>query len=163
MGGITIALAFNWIFAEVFPAARQYQASVPLFFAYWVAAALVFWAGRRSHRVAGLVGIDIAVLDMPAVFFLQLTQLLRNPDLTTGALSVLYFALLTVASAFSLEPRRVILTAVTGTVLQLVLMWLVGGVRRAPDDGRARHVRRRGRMPLHHLAHDRAFALEIEL
>ena len=121
---------------------------MPLFFAYWVAAALVFWAGRRSHRVAGL---------------LQLTQLLRNPDLTTGALSVLYFALLTVASAFSLEPRRVILTAVTGTVLQLVLMWLVGGVRRAPDDGRARHVRRRGRMPLHHLAHDRAFALEIEL
>jgi len=100
---------------------------VPLFFAYWVAAALVFWAGRRSDRVAGLVGIDIAVLDMPAVFFLQLTQLLRNPDLTTGALSVLYFALLTVASAFSLEPRRVILTAVTGTVLQLVLMWLVGG------------------------------------
>ena len=76
--GITIALAFNWIFAEVFPAARQYQASVPLFFAYWVAAALVFWAGRRSDRVAGLVGIDIAVLDMPAVFFLQLTQLLRT-------------------------------------------------------------------------------------
>ena len=135
---------------------------MPLFFAYWVAAALVFWAGRRSDRVAGLVGIDIAVLDMPAVFFLQLTQLLRNPDLTPGVLSVLSFALLIVASAFSLEPRRVILTAVTGTVLQLVLMWLVGAYA-ALLTTVALVMFGRGRMPLHHLAPAHGIRLEIEL
>ena len=124
--GITIALVFNWVFPQVFPEARHHQASVPLFLAYWVAAALVFWAGRRSDRVARLVGIDIAVLDMPAVFLLQLTQMLPSPNLTSAVLTVLYFALLTVASAFSLRPGRVILAAVMGTALQCIGMWLVG-------------------------------------
>jgi hypothetical protein len=86
--GITFAFAFNWVLPDVFPGARQHQVSVPLFFAYWVAAAAVFWAGRRSERVARLVAIDIAVIDMPAVFLLQLTQLLRNPDLTAAVLTV---------------------------------------------------------------------------
>jgi adenylate cyclase len=124
--GITVALAFNWTFPSIFPEARQHQVSVPLFCAYWVAAALVFWAGRRSDRVARLVGIDMAVLDAPAVFLLQLTQLRQNPNETSAVLTVLYFILLTVASAFSLRPRRVILVAATGTVLQCAGMWLVG-------------------------------------
>ena len=121
--GITVALAFNWTFPSIFPDARQHQVSVPLFCAYWVAAALVFWAGRRSERVARLVGIDMAVLDAPAVFLLQLTQ---NPNETSAVLTVLYFILLTVASTFSLQPHRVILVAATSTVLQCAGMWLVG-------------------------------------
>ena len=120
--GITIAFVFNWLLPTIAPVATRYQASLPLFAAYWLAAALVFRAVRRSDRVARLVGLDIAVVDMPAAFALQLTQLQRHLDVASAVLGVTYFALLTMAAGFALDRRRIVLAAVTGTVLEVALL-----------------------------------------
>lgn len=45
--GISIAFFFNWIMPGIFADAAQYQAPVPAFAAYWVAAGVLYLAGRR--------------------------------------------------------------------------------------------------------------------
>src|SRR6185295_7334197 len=69
--GISIAYALNLLLPEVLHETRAVQADVGLFACYWLAAAAVFWANRHFGRIAQLVGIDIAVVDMPFVFLLQ--------------------------------------------------------------------------------------------
>jgi adenylate cyclase len=86
----------------------------------------VFLAVRRSERVARLVGLDVVLVDMPAAFALQLPILGRKLDVTAGVLGVTYFALLTMAAAFSLDRRRVILAAIVGTLLEVTLLLVAG-------------------------------------
>src|SRR6266446_1348571 len=50
---------------------------LPLIYAYWVAALAVWWAGRRSVRIARIGGLSIALIDMPVVFFLMSTTMSR--------------------------------------------------------------------------------------
>jgi hypothetical protein len=123
--GISIACAFNWVTPVLFHDAARYQGSVVLFFVYWCAAAGLYWTGRRSDRVAALVGLDIPFLDMPFAFLIQRTTP-AWPNLTAAVLAIAYFALLTIAASFSLVRRRVFLAAATGTVFELVLLWEAG-------------------------------------
>jgi adenylate cyclase len=120
--GISIAFVFNLLLPTLAPTAAQYQGSIPLFAAYWIAAATVYVAVRRSDRIARLVGLDVSLLDMPAAFALQLPIFGHHLDVPSAILGVTYFALLTMAAAFALEPRRVVLAAVTGTVLEGTLL-----------------------------------------
>jgi adenylate cyclase len=124
--GISVAFVFNWLLPVIFPSAARYQGSVPLFAVYWVAAGAVFWASRRSERVARFVGLDVSLLDMPAAFVLMLIQLRQHPDVVIAAFGVTYFTLLTMASAFALERRRIVLAAVTGALLESTLLVVAG-------------------------------------
>jgi len=44
---------------------QAYQSDLRLSAAYWLIATAVFWATRRSSRLAALVGVDVCLVDMP--------------------------------------------------------------------------------------------------
>src|SRR5262245_15714962 len=123
--GISIAFLNNWLMPSVFPDAAQFQGNVGLFLLYWFAAGVLYLAGRRSDRVAGLVGLDIPFLDMPAAFALN-SSMPGWPNVSSGILAVTYFVLLTIASSFALNRSRIALAAVTGTALEMVLIYQAG-------------------------------------
>src|SRR4030095_17063718 len=52
--GISIACALNLLLPEVLHETRALQADIRLFACYWLVAAAVFWANRRSVRIAQL-------------------------------------------------------------------------------------------------------------
>src|SRR6266446_5302223 len=123
--GITIASGLNLLLPEVMHETRALQADVRLFSYYWLAAAAVFWANRRSGRIAHLVGLDIAVVDMPFVFLLQWNVVGRNPGVAAPAVwSVVFYMLLIMAAAFSLQTWRIFLAAGIGGALEVVLLSL---------------------------------------
>jgi adenylate cyclase len=123
--GISVTFVFNWLLPHLFANAGAYQGPVGIFLVYWLGAAAFYLAGRRSERVANLVGLDIPVFDMPAVFIL-LTNAASWPNLVSAILAITYFSLLTVAASFALEGHRIVLAAATGTVLELALLWQAG-------------------------------------
>jgi adenylate cyclase len=123
--GISFAFAFNWALPIVAPASARYQGSVAMFGAYWVVAAALFVAGRRSDRIARFVGLDVSLLDMPAAFALLWSTLRVTNDVTSAVLGFAYFALLTMAASFALDRRRIVLAAVTGTLLETILLLVV--------------------------------------
>jgi adenylate cyclase len=125
--GISIALSLNLAVPVLFPAGASYQGDLAVSVCYWLAAAGVFWASRRSPAVARLVGLDIALIDMPFVFLLQRGVVLRNVGNPGPAvLGVGYFALLIIAAAFSLETWRLLLAAACGVAFETALGWLAG-------------------------------------
>jgi adenylate cyclase len=121
--GISIACALNLLLPEVLHETRALQADIRLFACYWLVAAAVFWANRHFVRIAQLVGVDIAVVDMPFVFLLQWDVVARNPSLATPAVwSVVFYMLLIMAAAFSLQTWRIFLAAGIGGTLEMVLL-----------------------------------------
>jgi len=58
---------------------------------------------RRFGRIAQLVGIDIAVVDMPFVFLLQWDVVARNPDVAAPAV----WTASETAGVINLDLRRV--------------------------------------------------------
>jgi class 3 adenylate cyclase len=122
--GISVAFAFNWALPQVAAEAARYQAPVALFAIYWVAAAALFQAERRSDRVARFVGLDVSLLDMPATFALTLSQLRHHGEVASALLAVTYFALLIMASSFALDRRRLVLAAITATAFETTLLLL---------------------------------------
>src|SRR5262245_24980540 len=76
--GITLAFAASWALPRCFP--EDHQGSLQIFGIYWVVAASLCLAGLRSERMVGIVGLDVALLDMPAAFALQLSASGRPGD-----------------------------------------------------------------------------------
>src|SRR5262245_63539584 len=76
--GITMAFAASWALPRCFP--ESHQGSLQIFGIYWVVAASLCLAGLRSERMVGIVGLDVALLDMPAAFALQLSASGRPGD-----------------------------------------------------------------------------------
>jgi adenylate cyclase len=124
--GISIAFVFNALMPVFAPGQAEFQGSVALFAAYWLAAAAIHTAVRRSDRAARLVGLDIPLVDMPAAFALQHPLLGRQLDVTAAVLGFTYFALFTMAAAFSLDRRRIAFAAVMGFALESVLLLVAG-------------------------------------
>jgi adenylate cyclase len=126
LAGITVAFALNWVLPKCFAEGAHYQSSLGIFGIYWVVAASLCLAGLRSERMARLVGLDVALLDMPAAFALQLSASGRAGDPVAGVLAITYFAALILASCFSLQPRRIVLAGAVGVVLGVCLLWVNG-------------------------------------
>jgi len=128
--GISVAYLINLLMPRIIPEAAAAQADLLLFAAYWLLAAVVFWAARQSDRVAGVVGLDIALLDMPMIFVLQWTIIAKNPESIAPALvGVTFYMLLIFAAAFSLETRTILLAATVGVVLQVLILHRAGAGR----------------------------------
>jgi hypothetical protein len=89
--GISTAGALNLLVPLVVPAMRAYQSDLRLSAAYWLIATAVFWATRRSSRLATLVGVDICLVDMPFVYLLQASVIARNPGIPAAALATTMF------------------------------------------------------------------------
>jgi len=126
LAGITVYFVVNWCLPKCFAEGAQYQSSMRTFAVYWVVAASLCLAGLRSERMVRLVGFDVALLDMPAVFALQLSTHERYGDPVEAVLAVTYFSLLILASCFSLQPRRVVLASVVGVLLGVCLLLITG-------------------------------------
>src|SRR5262245_3694986 len=126
LAGITVAFALNWVLPKCFAEGAHYQSSLGIFGIYWVVAASLCLAGLRSERMARLVGLDVALLDMPAAFALQLSASGRAGDPVAAVLAVTYFAALILASCFSLQPLRIVLAGAVGVVLGVCLLWVNG-------------------------------------
>jgi adenylate cyclase len=122
--GITVAFAASWALPRCFP--ESHQGSLQIFGIYWVVAASLCLAGLRSERMVGIVGLDVALLDMPAAFALQLSASGRPGDPVAAVLAVTYFTVLILASCFSLRPRRIVLAAAVGVLLGVCLLLATG-------------------------------------
>src|SRR5262245_40864191 len=122
--GITAAFAASWALPRCFP--ESHQGSLKIFGIYWVVAASLCLAGLRSERMAGVVGLDVALLDMPAAFALQLSASDRPGDPVAAVLAITYFTVLILASCFSLRPRRIVLAAAVGVLLGVSLLLATG-------------------------------------
>src|SRR5262245_34395935 len=126
LAGITVAFALDWLLPKCFAEGAQYQTSLRIFAIYWVVAASLCLAGLRSERMARLVGLDVALLDMPAAFALQLSASGPAGDPVAAVLAVTYFAALILASCFSLQPRRIVLAGAVGVLLGVCLLLVTG-------------------------------------
>jgi len=132
--GISIACGLNLLLPAVVLETRTLQADVRLFACYWLAAAAVFWANQRSAWIARLVGLDIAVVDMPFVFLLQWNVVAKNPGVAApAAWSVAFYMLLIMAAAFSLQTWRILLVAGIGAALEVGLLSLAHADRAFVD------------------------------
>ena len=121
--GITIAGVLNSVVPWVIPAGAAYQSDVRLFACYWVAAGLVFWAARRSGRIARFVGLDIPFVDMPIVYLMQADVVARHVgESGPGISAVVFYMLLVMAAGFSLETWRVVVAAAVAIVLLVLLL-----------------------------------------
>jgi adenylate cyclase len=121
--GITIGGVLNALVPWVIPQGAAYQSDVRLFAGYWVAAAAIFWAARRSGRIARFVGLDIPLVDMPILYLMQADVVARHVgESGPGISAVVFYMLLVMAAGFSLETWRVVLAAAVGTVLLVRLL-----------------------------------------
>jgi len=125
--GISIAGALNLLLPLVVPATQAYQSDLRLSAAYWLIATAVFWATRRSPRLAALVGVDVCLVDMPFVYLLQASVIARNPGLQAAPLTTtMFYMLLVMAAAFSLRTSRIALAAAVGAAFEVRLSLLTG-------------------------------------
>jgi adenylate cyclase len=126
--GVSLAGALNVILPVVVPASRAFQADVRLFACWWLLAATVFWASRRSARMAAFVGLDVPLIDMPFTYLLQARVIAANPHLQgPGIATMMFYMLLVMAAGFSLQPARIVLAALVAIAFESRLLLL------APD------------------------------
>jgi adenylate cyclase len=102
-----------------------------LFTGYWVAAGIVWWASRRSARLARLSALSIPMIDMPFVFVLLQGAIasLREHGRHTDALpyhAPLYFVALVFLTTFALEKRYVYLAAIVAAGCEALLAYQGG-------------------------------------
>jgi adenylate cyclase len=126
--GVSLAGALNVILPVVVPASRAFQSDVRLFTCWWLLAATVFWASRRSARMAAFVGLDVPLIDMPFTYLLQARVIAANPHLQgPGIATMMFYMLLVMAAGFSLQPARIVLAALVAIAFESRLLLL------APD------------------------------
>jgi adenylate cyclase len=126
--GVSLAAALNVILPVVVPASRPFQSDVRLFACWWLLAATVFWASRRSARMAAFVGLDVPLIDMPFTYLLQARVIAANPHLQgPGIATMMFYMLLVMAAGFSLQPGRIVLAALVAIAFESRLLFL------APD------------------------------
>jgi adenylate cyclase len=126
--GVSLAGALNIVLPLVVPASRAFQSDVRLFACWWLLAATVFWASRRSARMAAFVGLDVPLIDMPFTYLLQARVIAANPHLQgPGIASMMFYMLLVMAAGFSLQPWRIVLAALVAIGFETRLLLL------APD------------------------------
>ncbi len=125
--GVSVAALLNLFLPAVVPAARVYRSDLRLSAAYWVASAALFWATRRSPRMAALVGVDVCLVDMPFLYLMQRSTITSNPGLAGAPLTgTMFYMLLVMAAAFSLRTWRIVLAAAVAAAMELRLARLTG-------------------------------------
>ncbi len=120
--GISVAFLVNALLPLLFPEAVRYQSSFRVFVPYWLVAAGLYVAVRRWEHMTRLVGVDVALLDMPAAFLLQHSVSGGHGDAASAVLGITYFAMLTLGASFALDARRIVLAACMGAVLEAALL-----------------------------------------
>ena len=103
-----------------------WHTNLPLFAAYWVFAGAVLWLGRRRFEWRHALGLAVAALDMPAVFFLQLSTFPHSNPSGVAGFTIGFYVLLIFLSALTLESWALVATTVVGMVLEATLQRRAG-------------------------------------
>jgi adenylate cyclase len=105
-----------------------------LFVWYWVLAAGILWASRRSDHASRLGVLAIPFVDMPMVFLLVRSNVVRLQqagwpgDATAlAAQSPIYYAIFVFLASLSLESRQVYLAAAVACGFEAALAWAGAG------------------------------------
>jgi class 3 adenylate cyclase len=103
---------------------------LPLLYGYWAATLAVWWAGRRSERIARIGGLLIVLIDMPVVFLLVSTTMsrLRAAGFAADASGTaiqggLYFTVLLFLASLTLEGRQIYFAAAVACALEALLLY----------------------------------------
>ena len=104
-----------------------WQGNLELFAIYWAILAGMFWASRRSDRVARWASLSFALVDVPIVFFLQWATFPTSPSASgVAGFTIGVYVLLVILAALSLERWNVLLTAAVSAVFEILLQHLAG-------------------------------------
>lgn len=127
---VSIFLAVALLFGVVLRIA-DWRTDVWLFASYWAAAAALFWLGRRSAQGERLASAGIPLVDMPMVFLITWDFFTRMEPAGPASFAVGAYAALVVLAALSLDYRRIVWAAISGSAFETALMLLAGD----PGDG----------------------------
>jgi signal transduction histidine kinase len=104
-----------------------WQGNLGLFGVYWAVTTAVFWASRRSERVARYASLTIAMFDAPMVFFLQWATFPTSLSASgVAGFTVGIYVLLVILAALSLEIWYVLFAALVGAAFEILLQHLAG-------------------------------------
>jgi adenylate cyclase len=108
--------------------------SLGLFTCYWIVAAGLLAAGRRSDRAARLGVLAIPLVDMPMVFLLLLSNVrglqragYPGDAVALAAQAPIYYALFVFLASLSLESIQVYVAAVVACAFEIALTWAGSG------------------------------------
>ena len=108
--------------------------SLGLFACYWIVAAALLAASRRSDRAARLGVMAIPFVDMPMVFLLVLSNVrgLQQAGYPGDAVALtaqapVYYALFVFLASLSLENTKVYVAAAVACVFEIALTWAGSG------------------------------------
>ena len=104
-----------------------WRGNLGLFAGYWLIAAGLLWRSLHAEVPLRLVGLDIALVDMPLAFLLQRALFIGSPDdRGTAGFSVGFYILLVATSALALNVRAIVLAAAMGAGLEVALQTSAG-------------------------------------
>ncbi|HEV7923390.1 MAG TPA: sensor histidine kinase [Thermoanaerobaculia bacterium] len=128
---LRIVAALVWCGYEtafgLFGGHQDFRENIPLVAFYVAASGALYVASRESTRVLRRSWLSLPLLDMPLIFAMQYrgTPLSVTP-VGTAAFSIGILALVVAVSQLSMRTRNVIVTAVAGTILEIVLLARAG-------------------------------------
>jgi adenylate cyclase len=104
-----------------------WRGNLGLFAVYWVIAVGLLWRSLQAGVPLRLVGLDIALVDMPLAFLLQRALFIGSPDdRGTAGFSIGFYILLVATSALALDVRAIVLAAAMGAGLEVALQTTAG-------------------------------------
>jgi very-short-patch-repair endonuclease len=101
-----------------------WQANLSLFFAYWIFSGAVVLGTHRFGFVRRISGLAVALLDMPIVFFLQLSTFPYSDANGVAGFTIGIYVFLLLLAALTLEPWALGLTTVSGIFFEGTLQHL---------------------------------------
>jgi PAS domain S-box-containing protein len=131
IGGVSAFFALYLILGGAL-GMRAWQGNLRLFAIYW-AVSLVLWAAsRQNDRIASAAALGIALVDMPAVFFVQLATFPTSNTVTgVAGFTAGVYVFLVFLAALNLERWQIVLTSVSAAFWEGMLQHEAGVVSEA--------------------------------
>jgi signal transduction histidine kinase len=101
-----------------------WRGNLDLFTAYWLCSMFLAWAARYRPWAASLNWYALGAVDVPVIFWLQVTTLSRSDASGVAGFTVGIYLFLIMLAALSLEVAPVIMTLATGAVCEVWLQTL---------------------------------------
>jgi adenylate cyclase len=126
-GGVSAFFALTLLMGVVLENPDWAHNDWTLFAAYWLASGMLLWLAARREAVARWSGHSIPLMDMPAVFFLQLAAITGpvNRGFIVGITAGIY-VLLIIGAMATLHSPEVAASAAVAAALQVVLQRRIG-------------------------------------
>jgi adenylate cyclase len=120
-GFFVLTVASGWMLDPT------WSRSVRLFAVYWVIALALVLLSRHRGAPLRIAGLEVALVDVPMVFLLQLGMLTGSPaDRGVAGFSAGLFLALVAIAGLGLDARAIVATAAVGIILEVILQTAAG-------------------------------------